>query len=226
MFDADELRRVTGLQQRSYELLRWVNDALRAGTLSFKAVHEATTLSEAAADWLERNRANLPPNLRPAEEDRDAFANLFVSYVTTSFHLRENPGLVSVAPRGHCYCPFCSYLARANYLAVRVPDKKAAARARELKELYLSGLAQELGVPLSSAERDAPITDPALAEAVSYATYGKELVRRSQFASQGEGILVLWREIAWEKGKLKKGFTLSAERILASENALTKYLQQ
>jgi hypothetical protein len=225
MFDTDEVRRVVDLQQKSYELLKWVNDALRTGTLSFSAIHEATTLAEAAADWLRRQRANLPPSLRPAESDLEPFAHLFVSYLTTSYQMKENPGTVLRSAHHGCFCYFCSYLAAANHLTVRTPDKKASARARELKDLYLSALAQELAIPLSPTEREALITHPTLAEAVTYATYGKELIRRSQFASQGEGILVLWREIAWEKGRLKKKFSLSADRILASEAALVAHLR-
>ena len=226
MFDSNDLQCVVGLQQKSYVLLKWVNEALRAGSLSFGAVHEAATLSEAATDWLRRTEASLPAAVRPDENNRAAFAHLFVSYLTTSYVLREEPGNIRITARHGCYCQFCSYLASANYLAVRTPDKKAAARAREMKDLYLFALAKEIDITLAPAEREALITHPTLAGAVTYATYGTELLRRSQFASQGEGVLVLWREMAWEKGRLKKGFVLSAERILASEAALVTHLRQ
>lgn len=225
MFDPDLLRRVVALHQKSYELLKWVGDALRAGTLSFGTIHEATTLSDAATDWLRRHAGSLPPALRPEPEEMEAFAHLFVSYLTTSYSLKEEPGTVRVASRRGCYCHFCSYLASANVLQVRTPDKKAPARAWEMKDLYLTALAQDLGVTLSSTEREELLSHPTLSEAVSYATYGTELLRRSRFASQGEGVLVLWREMAWEKGRLKKGFILSAERILAAEAALVAHLR-
>ena len=225
MFDAEEIRRVVDLHQKSYALLKWVNDSLRAGTLSFGVIHEATTLSEAAADWLYRHAENLPAALRPNEGDLEPFAHLFVSYLTTSYYLKEEPGTIRVSRSG-CYCRFCSYLSSANYLLVRTPDKKATCRAREMKELYLAGLARELGIVLPPAEREALLSHPTLAESVTYAAYGNELRRRSQFASQGEGILVLWREIAWQTGRLKKGFVLSAERILKSETALLDHLRQ
>ena len=226
MFNADEIRQVVHLQQKSYALLKWVNEALRLGTISFGVIHEATTLSEAAADWLRRHAASLPVTLRPEPQEIDSFAHLFVSYLTTSYYLREEPGTERLPSRRGCYCRFCSYLSSADYLLVRTPEKKAITRSREMKELYLAGLARELEIALPPAERESLLSHPPFADAVTYAAYGTELIRRSQFASQGEGILVLWREMAWQKGRLKKGFILSAERILASEDALVAYLRR
>lgn len=224
MFDVGEMQRVVTLQSKSFLLLRWVNESLKARTLTFGVVHEAMSLSEAAIEWLYRHFASLPLACRPVEEDLQPFAHLFVSYLTTSYQLREEPGMVRVADKGRCYCRFCAYLVAANHLVVRTPDKKAMVRAQEMKDLYLASLAQDVGVILIPAQRESLRLDAKWTETLAYATYGRELLRRSEFASQGEGILVLWREFAWHKGKLKKGFTLSAERILAAEQELVAYL--
>jgi hypothetical protein len=51
------------------------------------------------------------------------------------------------------------------------------------------------------------------------------LERRSRFASQGEGALVLWREIAWkEGGGPKPKFRLKTDEILNAEAVLKQRL--
>ena len=226
MFDSEELEQVVTLQQKSYLLLRWVNDALRGGTLNFNQVHAAADISVAAKEWVGRHFHSIPTDARPDETELEPFARLFASYLTTSFDLIAQPGKRLVSSSG-CYCGFCSYLAAADHLRVRSPDKKARQRAHQMKDLYLASLAAEAGVSPSPAAREALLSDPKSADDLAFATYGRELLRRSQFASQGEGVLVLWREIAWDqKGKVKKGFTLSAERILQAEAALVERLTQ
>jgi hypothetical protein len=226
MFDAEELKRVVGLQQKSYKLLQWVGDALNSGTLHFNVVHQALSLSDAATEWVERNWSSLPAEMRPDREDIPPFAHLFASYLTTSFNLLGQPGMRRESSCG-CYCDFCAYLVAAPYLHVRNPDKKARERARQMKELYLSGLAKSLGVSVPYAVIEGLLADATLAEDIAYAAYAQELMRRSQFASQGEGVLVLWREIAWDpRGKPKKGFTLSAERALQAEAKIAERLRQ
>jgi hypothetical protein len=226
VFNPEELERIVSLQQKSYQLLRWVNDALRSGTLNFNKVHHAADVSGAAQEWVGRHFHSIPGDARPDAAELEPFARLFASYLTTSFDLIAQPGTRRVSSSG-CYCAFCSYLAAADHLRVRNPDKKARQRAQQMKDLYLSSLADEAGVALSSSDRESLLSDPKIANDLAFAAYGRELIRRSQFASQGEGVLVLWREIAWDqKGKVKKGFTLSAERILQAEAALVERLKQ
>jgi hypothetical protein len=224
MFEAETLARIVRLQQQSYRLLQWVGDGLRGGTLDFTTLHSAMGVAEAAKEWLGRNLASFPPDVRPERDDLDAFANLFASYLQTSFVLVEPAMQVKIAHKG-CYCAFCTYLVAANVLRVRMPDKKAQQRARQMKELYLAALAAEVTGDSSYTKVEKLLSNSELAEDISFATYGNELLRRSQFASQGEGVLVLWREIAWDaRGKVKKGFTLTAERILQAEKRLQEAL--
>lgn len=121
MFDPEDLERVVTLQQKSYQLLRWVNDALRSGTLNFNQVHEAADVSVAAKEWVGRHFHSIPAEARPDAAELEPFARLFASYLTTSFDLVAQPGTRRVPPAG-CYCGFCSYLAAADHLRVRSPD--------------------------------------------------------------------------------------------------------
>lgn len=227
MFEAEALERVVSLQQKSYTLLRWVGDSLQSGTLNFNTVHTSMALPDAAREWIGRNLGNFPGDARPDRADLEPFAHLFASYLETSFVLVAQPGQQLISSHGHCYCGFCSYLVSAKHLKVRTPSKKAHQKARQMKDLYLSSLAADAGIPFAYAVTDKLLSDPVLAEHIAFATYGRELLRRSEFASQGEGILVLWREIAWdEKGRLKKNFALSAARILQAEAAILDALRQ
>jgi hypothetical protein len=227
MFSSGEVEKVVALQQKSYNLLRWVGDALRGGTLRFGAVHDGLGFAQAAREWLERSWDGLPADARPAREDLDAFAHLFASYLQTSYELVESPGRRLVSPSG-CYCRFCAYLVSASHLRVRTPDRKAKEKARQMKEMYLAALATEAGDPSPYAAAERLLTDPSLAEDIAWAAYARELLRRSEFASQGEGVLVLWREIAWDlrSGRLKKNFEPSAERILRAEAAILSRLKE
>ena len=226
MFEPEELERVVDLQQKSYKLLQWVGASLQTGALSFNTVHSSLELAEVAKEWVERSLDSLPLEVRPSRAETDAFAHLFASYLETSFDLVARPGQHLVSPCG-CYCSFCTYLVSANHLKVKNPDKKAQQKARQMKELYLSALVAEAVGSLPYPVVKELLSDTTLAEDIAYATYGRELVRRSQFASQGEGALVLWREISWDKrGKIKKGFTLSAVRMLRAEAAILDRLRR
>ncbi|MBC7528910.1 MAG: hypothetical protein H7308_15350 [Chthonomonadaceae bacterium] len=218
MFDAGKLAQVIDLHQKSYGLLKWVGDALESGSLNFERVHSSLSFSEAAQDWIERNFESLPTVTRPAKEEIAPFAHLFASYLTTSFDLVAQPNRRFVSSYLNCGCAFCTTMVSAKHLRVKQPNKKAQGNAHRIKELYLASLGESLGKSYSHMLLETLLSTPELWEDIALATYACELLRRSEFASQGEGILVLWREIAWDKkGKIKKGFALSLPHILQAE---------
>ena len=59
---------------------------------------------------------------------------------------------------------------------------------------------------------------------VALATWGFEMLRRSEFASQGEAVLALWREFAWEAGRPRRGFRLTARAIVEAERRVRAVL--
>lgn len=192
-----------------------------AGTLNVSTVESATAFYPVAHDWIVSNLANFPRETRPDEADVEPFTHLFVAFLTTSYKL---PVAKSEPAKPIPY--YARRFAPASLLQVRTPDKKAAVSARQMKDLYLSGLAAALGVTLPYEERERLAADPAFAVDVSFAAYGRELIRRASFASQGEGILVLWREIVWTGGKLNKKFVLTSARILEAETNLASQIKQ
>jgi len=224
MFDSHELAETIELQQKSYDLLRWVAKNLRKGTLDFGVTHEAASTFEAAKEWISRHWNNLPESVRPAESQLDRFAHVFSSYLRTSFTLVEKPPKKLVSYCG-CYCSYCSYLGRADHLKARSLSKGAKRSAEELKQVYLHSLAEENQITLPGRQVQALLTDPELKECLALATYGRELVRRTEYASQGEGVLALWRQFAWnENGNPKPKFKLNKDDILEAErNILLRF---
>jgi len=224
MFDPQELAETVDLHHKSYELLRWVGKNLRSGTLDFGVTHQAVSSFEAAREWISRHWHNLPASVRPAESQLDSFAHLFSSYLTTSFTLVEKPKRKLISYCG-CYCPYCSYLGRADQLQVKTPSKGARRAAQELKQVYLKALAEENGRRLTGPQLERLLNEPQLKESLALATYAHELIRRTKYASQGEGVLALWRQFAWnEKGSPKQKFKLNTDNILQSERSIISRL--
>ena len=222
MFDEQQVSRVLGLHEKSYALLRWVKASLRSGRLSFAIVHGASDSSAAAREWITLHLANIPDDARPEQVDVPTFARLFVSFLTTSFKFNEN-SLNRVSDCG-CYCEFCSYLRAGSSLDVRTPTKKHAATALELKRIYLGRLASELTPQPPQLLVESVLGRDDLREQIAMATWGAEMLRRSEFSSQGEAVLALWREFAWMQGKPKRDFRISAQAICAAERRLCENL--
>ncbi len=240
MFDKAQLVRLLALHERSFGLFTWLNASLKGGRRSLARVADALAFSEAAVEWIRANRSSLPQDFRPAEEETDEFAHLFVSYLATSFEVVDRSA-VRACPG--CWC--CVYWIDSKHLRARNPDSKARSQGRALKVLCLGRLAEECGLPLLDRELDAWIgANRDVDGELALVTYVSELVRRTHFASQGEGVLALWREIAWEpdgglaprsrprgaarggtaEGGPKKKFRLKPEAILAAEKVVKERL--
>jgi hypothetical protein len=182
------------------------------------------SMSAAALQWVRKHYEQIPEDVRPPKADLPAFAHLFASYLSTSYTVADK----QVASDCGCYCPWCRYLVSVRRLRPRSPSKKAKREARELKLILLRQIAQEAQVQIGSNQIDDLLADQGeLGRAISWATYGQELVRRAEFASQGEGVLVLWREIAWnDKGTIRPGFKLTAEAFMDAQKAILDRLNE
>lgn len=223
MFDPRELETTIALHRKTYELLRWIAKNLRGGRLDFTVVHRAMSAADAAREWLARHRENLPMELRPRQEMLDPFARLFSSYLTTSFELRESPGM-KVATYCGCFCSWCAYLTSADHLQARRVTKHAQRNGEALARVYLQSLTDELEVQQPHEKIDRLLADAATTEPLAMAAYARELIRRTQFASQGLGVLALWRKFAWRNGSPRRNFELKADDVLMAEKRLVDAL--
>lgn len=224
MIDRPELIVVLDQHERSFALLRWVNKQLRQGNLDFSVAHENLNFVEAAEEWIRRCCHSFPEVSRPQQEEIPEFASLFTSFLRTSFE--PVTGGKRLQTDCGCYCGYCSYLVNVGtHLKARKLGKKAPLKARELKKVYVTELAAERDKQWTGADAEQFIDRQAdLNEAIALATYARELVRRTQFASQGEGVYALWREFAWQNGALKRGFRLHADDITEAEQVILKRL--
>ncbi|MFT3684081.1 MAG: hypothetical protein QM783_03975 [Phycisphaerales bacterium] len=220
MFDERQLEHVIGLQDRAYRFLLWASRMPADARPKCHASHRATSTAQVIADWLVAHTSVVPPDLRTAPGDVGPFALLVAALLQTSF------AATSSTER----CEFCS--ACEDRLALRRPNDNDRAAAHALKMVAISTLADELELPLLRNEVDALINAPdSPAEDIAWLTYAQELLRRSEFASQGTGVLHLWREIAWEdpfaKGqvRIKDTFALTATRVLAAKARVVEYVR-
>jgi hypothetical protein len=218
-----EFRKVLAISERTFALLKWVIDQLRSGSLDLSVVHTKMGFTEAAEDWIRRNQGRFPATVRPQPEDLVPFARLFASYLRTSFEIGKSERRVS--PCG-CYCDYCSYLSNAPYLKPRSLSNRSHQTAMELKRLYVQGLATDAGLAVSNEALDGLASpDGPLAKEVAIAAYAKELIRRTQFATQGEGVYALWREFAWVGGHPDYRFRLTAEAVETAQNDIATALK-
>ncbi|MES2791292.1 MAG: hypothetical protein V4719_16875 [Planctomycetota bacterium] len=222
MFDVLRLARILELHEKSFALLRWVRASLKQGKISFAVVHQSSDTAGAAEEWIRRHLGNIPAEARPPEDDVGTFAKLFVSFLVTSYRLKSN-SVRLVSPCG-CYCSYCSYLQAGPNLEVRTPSKKDFATARELKCIYLRDLVRDQCGNVTNEQVDSLLSRRDLCEEISQATWGRELLRRSEYTSQGEAVFALWREFAWQNGSAKRKFKVTARSLMAAEQTLVAAL--
>jgi hypothetical protein len=223
LLEINELQKVIQLQEKSYMLLTWVNQRLKKKAKNlFSTMHEAMSFFDSSLDWIKTHYSELPQNAQPPQEDLEAFAHLFSSYLTTSFEVGDKIYLGD-----GCSCMFCSFLIEAMHFKVRNPKKKSKKAANQLKILYIKSLIQEINLEQPLLDIEGWIEKQSgLSYDISLATYGHELIRRSKFTSTGEAVLVLWREIAWEDGKrLNKKFRLDAKKIIQAQDRIIAALE-
>jgi hypothetical protein len=221
MFDRAVLEQAVDLQRRSYELLKWMADAVRRGFIRFDTAHAYATLPQAALAWIERHFQDLPRAAQPTREELRPFSNLFSTYLEASFELVRDPGKKLHSPRNHCFCPWCSWLVDAPNLRTRKLTGQDRKRAHRLEASYLRATAIELDVALSAARCEELLESSELSEPIALATYGRDLLRRLEGSCEGPASLVLWRKFAWTRqGSPKKGFKLSADAVLAADAAV------
>lgn len=202
----EELESALDLQKRAYGLLLWTGREAAC-------LLDGESLGSAArcVDWLKRHLNEFPIDFRPAADEFDGFAKMLTSFFTTSFHLEGTGSYVRLL-RGRKF---------KDGRNKKYAQGRAAEAAEELTRVAISSLAEEEGVRLEGEIISYILKDDALTEQVSLWAYGCELVRRSQFASQGPAVHHLWLELDEKK---RRG--LNAEAIWKARSALIEALRK
>ena len=228
MFDCKELREAVNIQQRTYRLLQWISMAMHKGFVTFQTGHEYASASDVAAEWIGEHFYNLPANARPECYDKNkiqAYANVFSTYLLTSFDIIEKPGWRLVSGCG-CYCPMCAHLVAASHLRRKKLKPEDKYRARKLKAQYLESLALDCDTSISTDRISQLLEDGNLKEKIALATYGAQLLLRVKGHVEGPALLALWREFAYnEHGSPKQNFQLNEKDIVDSESHLVDILK-
>lgn len=211
------------LHAQSYEFLLWMAELERRNTRD--ASHQSSRLQDASFNWIEKNYEAIPPAARPKRADLRAFANLFATYLESSFNLDESPGERLYSEDAHCFCPMCSWMVAIPNLQPKKLTPFDKRRAKNLQREFVHELARTLG-PEAESACDHVLADTNLKEDIALATWMGQLLRRLEGVTPGPAILALWRAFAWKPtGSPKKNFQLSPQRIEQSlervQDALT-----
>ena len=177
--------------------------------------------AEAAEDWIREHYFNFPPACRPEQDRITAFSRFFVTYLTTSFDLVEQPTVHGASPCG-CWCRLCMYLVSASHLKTKKLLRRDKERARKLKVATLQQLSFKHNLHLDHRQAEQVIDSPQSAMHASLLAYAQQLLERTHGRSQGPAVLALWREIAWTQTAPKKDFELKAEDVLKAEESLVR----
>src|SRR5207253_1052617 len=165
---------------------------------------ESLASTERCIAWLKRHLNDFPVELRPRPDEFQVFGHLFSSFFSTSFKVVEIQGWDNTKEtslsRGAK-----SFRGRRHK---RHTERRQESAAGELKQLALIGLADEHAIKLPASTLEQALMELSLAEDLNLWAYGRELIRRTQFASQGGAVHRLW--LALDENIRKR---LSAESI-------------
>ena len=225
MLDQTEVRRLVDMQHRSYQLLRWMADAVSQGFVDFTTAHRYTALPEAAAAWILGHYENIPEQARPDRKDMQPFCDFFSTYLTNSFDLISNPGKRRYSPNNHCFCPMCSWLVDAPHLKTKKLSPADKRRAERMRINAMLNLAAHRHIPINEAQIEKLLADRQVFEDASLLAYGADLLQRGKGIANGPAVLALWRGFAWQaSGSPRPQFQLTAELIFSAEKRLLALL--
>lgn len=201
-----ELENVLDLQKRAYSLLLWTGK--EASNLLDQ---QSLSSSSRCVHWLKHHLNEFPIDLRPAPAELDQFAMMFTSFFNTSFRL-EGTGRSARLVRGRKF---------KDGRNRKYAQGRAAEAAGDLSRTAVASLAETEGIVVRDQFVSKILKDESLADSVGLWSYACELVRRSQFASQGPAVHHLWLELDQEKRK-----RLNAEEIWKARSILIQALKR
>lgn len=227
MINEHELNRALRTKDLTYNLVMWLNSAIKKDIINPKKAIEYTTSFDAAKDWIVEHYNNLPLDGRPESldsKDIDCFTNMFISHFNSSFDIEVEPGQRYVPHYVNNHLPKYSDNPHIHPKKLYNKDKLQALR---LKEDYLRDLAVEFGKQLDDNALRLLIDAPGLKERIAITSYVSQLLKRLIGQDEGLSILALWREFAWDSnGSPKKKFKLDTKVILEYEKTIIDELNK
>jgi len=225
MLAADRLTLAIDIHSQSYQLLRWVAEAVRKGFIPATRAHQYANTGDAAFDWMQEHYLNLPQAMRPDRRHLREFASYFGNYVMSSFDIVEQPG-TRLDSRCGCYCPLCAHLVNAPHLQPKKLGKRDKVRADQLMVNRVIALANEEKIAVSDAAIADIVESDKTRRSAAYSAYGYWLIKRLEGDTDGPAVLALWREIAWKRtGSPIKNFRLQYKDFVDAEELLADTMQ-
>src|SRR4051812_38540786 len=210
-----ELETVVRLHKKAYDLLLWLNRQARTRPTLLKiAQAESLASTERCIAWLKRHLNDFPVDSRPTSDELQGFGHLFSSFFSTSFKVVETQGWETVETSLSRGAKSISGRRHKRHL-----EHREESAADELKRLALVGIAEDYAIKLSVNTLEQALTEPTIAGHLTLWTNGRELIRRTQFASQGGAVHRLW--LALDEKTRKH---LSAEAIWSARDRLVQWL--
>jgi len=235
MLDNNELIYAVGIQQKCYTLLKWLQGGMDQGFFPPEAAHQRLSTKQVTKHWLARNIHNLPKSFTSGienETDLDALGNFFSTYLLSTFEIDPNPGEKLFSEGAHCFCPMCSYMVSVSHLKTRKIENKDKKRAVKLKIITLKQLCIEESIVCADSifeqflDKQNKYEKGGLFESTSVLAYAFQLIQRVKGVSEGTGVLVLWREFAWnEQGSPKKKFKFEEDLVINAKNIILMKLR-
>lgn len=225
-----ELDEIIRLQQKAYNLLKWLEKAMSVGFISPKSAHVYMSMSEALEAWILEHLLNLPKESRPDPHNKremKVFCNLFSSFLDTSFDINEKPGKKLYSDGAHCFCPMCSYLVDVSHLKPKKLTREHKKRAKKMKLDAIVQLCLDEGVKVNDETTEQIVESDLYREKIALIAYADQLLKRSKGISQGPAALSLWRDFAWEKaGSPKKNFTFSTTLVWEARKEILERVKE
>jgi hypothetical protein len=220
MLTFSDVDRAARLQRKAYALLVWFQRHLDRALFPTHEAHAAMGTQRVARMWIEQNLDPLPPEARPTSGDLELLANMFASYLTTSFDVVDRPGYRLETTTG-CLCDVCAYMAQCSHLQPKRLTSGDKAHAQRLKVEALTDLAAAKGHLLSRAQAIEVLATPDVSTNAALVAYAKQLILRLTGDPGDPAVVALWREFAWTReGAPKRGFTLEPADIIDAQSAL------
>lgn len=229
LFTQTECDKTLRLHEKSYRLFTWLNSQMKYNRRNMGNQGNAVSVPDAAIAWIKANANSLPAETKVEASELEEFSKQFTSYLATSFEVVDK----SVMPNCNgCFC--CGTMqASGQHLKVRSLGKHAKETALNMKAITLQNLARKLGKELSLADaKDFVAKNEDIGEQITLVAYTEQLSRRSTHASQGEGVLALWRELAEPlrlqsraPRKKKEKYQLNTKKILEAQNKVAERLK-
>lgn len=187
------------MQNKAYALLLWIDEQARhQPDLLIEKNVEAWRFVESCEAWVRQMNGIFPRDLRPEDDDVSAFSHLMSSFLNTSFHVKTVNESDWKRTDGHDYEVWQRRKLIPGISSTRktkAQKEKTLESARHLQFIALEELAIENDCDLSREQLETLACQAKIADALNVYSYAHELLRRSQFASQGAAVHSLWNSM-------------------------------